>query len=52
VGCASQLFFAAHFQQVCQLETDVEMVLAGGFAATRHDDDVLDPDSIASSTSY
>ena len=42
VDDGEQLFFAARFEQVFQLEADVEMIFDGGLAAAGHDDDVLD----------
>ena len=36
-----QVLLAARFQQVFQLEADVEMIFDGGFAAAGDDDDVL-----------
>ena len=38
-----QIFLAARFEHVLQLEADVEMILDGALAAAGDDDDVLNP---------
>ena len=47
-----QILLAFGLQRLLQLEADVEVILNGGFAAARNDDDVLNAGMNASSTPY